>query len=133
MIVNSLMPLANTKIEQLSFTVQSIQDNDLSFLENMPKLKEFNFATNMFMTEQVAWIVANYPMLDGYALKAKIDCMLFDSNEHLVDVPKVIIVGKRKPVLKVEGNEEKIQKYVNNFEKLKEKYQGIPYKVAFAL
>lgn len=131
MIVNSFMPLASTKIERLSFTGQAIKDNDLSFLENMPKLKEFNFATNMFMTEQVAWIVANCPMLDGYALKAKIDCMLFDSNEQLVEVPKVIIVGKRKPVLKVEGNEEKIQKYVNNFEYLKEKYWGIPYKVAF--
>lgn len=59
--------------------------------------------------------------------------MLFDSNEHLVDVSQAIIVGKRKPVLKVKSNEEKIQKYVNNFEKLKEKYQGIPYRVAFAL
>lgn len=133
MVVDSFMPLANTKIEKLSFTGRAILDNDLSFLENMPKLKKFDFATNMFMTEQVAWIVANYPMLDGYALKAKIDCMLFDSNEHLVDVPQAIIVGKRKPVLKVKSNEEKIQKYVNNFEKLKEKYQGIPYRVAFAL
>lgn len=133
MLVDSFMPLANTKIEKLSFTGRTILDNDLSFLENMPKLKKFDFATNMFMTEQVAWIVANYPMLEGYSLKAKLDCMLFDSNEHLVDVPKVIIVGKRKPVLKVEGNEEKIQKYVNNFEELKEKYQGIPYRVAFAL
>ncbi len=133
MVVNSLMPLANTKLERLAFTGQAIQDNDLSFLENMPKLKEFNFATDLFMTEQVAWIVANCPMLDGYALKAKIDCMLLDSDEHLVDVPKAMIVGKRKPVLKVEGNEEKIQKYVNNFEKLKEKYQGIPYKIAFAV
>ncbi len=133
MVVDSFMPLANTKIEKLSFTGRAILDNDLSFLENMPNLKEFDFDTNMFMTEQVAWIVANYPMLDGYALKAKIDVMPFDSNEHLVDDLQTIIVGKRKPVLEVKGNEEKIQKYVNNFEKLKEKYQGIPYRVAFAL
>lgn len=133
MIVDSFMPLAGTGIERLSFTGQAILDHDLSFLENMPKLKEFHFATNIFTTEQVAWIVANCPSVDGYALKAKVDCMLGDSDEDMTDVLKSIIVGKRKPILKVKGNEEKIQKYVNNFEKLKEKYQGMPYKVAFAL
>lgn len=131
MIIESLMPLANSKIERLSFTGRAIEDNDLSFLETLPDIKTFDFSTNMFSTEQVAWIVANCPHAEGYALKAKIDCMLFDSNEHLVDVPKAIIVGKRKPVLKVEGNEERIQKYVDSFEKLKAKYKGVSYKVAF--
>ena len=131
MIIESLMPLANTKIERLSFTGRAIEDNDLSFLETLPDIKAFDFSTNMFSTEQVAWIVANCPHAEGYALKAKVDCMLLDSNEHMVDVPKAIIVGKRKPILKVEGNEEKIQKYVDSFEKLKAKYKGVSYKVAF--
>lgn len=131
MVLDSLMPLASTKIERLSFTGQAILDNDLSFLENMPKLKEFDFATNMFTTEQVAWIVANCHLLDGYALKAKIDCMLFESNDNPVDVPKSIIVGKRKPTLKIKGNEEKIQRYVDDFEDLRIKYKGVPYKIAF--
>ena len=131
MVIDSLMPLSNTKIERLSFTGRAIVDNDLSFLETLPNLKAFDFSTNIFTTEQIAWIVANYPQTEGYALKAKVDCMLCDSNEHMVDVPKTIIVGKRKPVLKVEGNEEKIQKYVDSFEKLKNKYKGVPYKVVF--
>ena len=131
MVIDSLMPLANTKIERLSFTGRAIEDNDLSFLEALPDIKAFDFSTNTFSTEQVAWIVANCPRAEGYALKAKVDCMLLDSNEHMVDVPKVIIVGKRKPVLKVEGNEERIQKYVDSFEKLKAKYKGVPYKMAF--
>ena len=131
MIIESLMPLANTKIERLSFSGRAIVDNDLSFLETLPDIKAFDFSTNMFSTEQVAWIVANCPHAEGYALKAKVDCMLLDSNEHMVDVPKAIIVGKRKPILKVEGNEERIQKYVDSFEKLKAKYKGVPYKMAF--
>ena len=131
MVLDSLMPLSNSKIERLSFTGRAIGDNDFSFLETLPELKVFDFATNVFTTEQVAWIAANCPLAEGYALKAKVDCMLPDSNEHLVDVPKSIIVGKRKPVLKVKGNEEKIQKYVDSFEKLKKKYKGTPYKVAF--
>ena len=131
MVIDSLMPLANTKIERLSFTGRAIEDNDLSFLEALPDIKAFDFSTNTFSTEQVAWIVANCPRAEGYALKAKVDCMLLDSNEHMVDVPKSIIVGKRKPILKVEGNEERIQKYVDSFEKLKAKYKGVPYKMAF--
>ena len=108
MIIESLMPLANTKIERLSFTGRAIGDNDLSFLETLPDIKAFDFSTNMFSTEQVAWIVANCPHAEGYALKAKVDCMLLDSNEHMVDVPKAIIVGKRKPILKAGGSEERI-------------------------
>ncbi len=131
MVIDTLTHLTNTQIERLSFTGQAIADNNLSFLENMPKLKAFDFATNMFTTEQVAWIVANFPLLEGYALKAKIDCMLCESSDNPVDVPKSIIVGKRKPTLKIKGNEEKIQKYVDTFESLKEKYQGVPYKLAF--
>ena len=133
MVLDSLMPLSNSKIERLSFTGRAIVDNDFSFLETLPELKVFDFATNVFTTEQVAWIAANCPLAEGYALKAKVDCMLLDSNEHLVDVPKSIIVGKRKPILKVKGNEERIKKYVDSFEKLKEKYKGMPYKVAFPL
>ena len=133
MVLDSLMPLSNSKIERLSFTGRAIGDNDFSFLETLPELKVFDFATNVFTTEQVAWIAANCPLAEGYALKAKVDCMLSDSNEHLVDVPKSIIVGKRKPVLKVKGNEEKIQKYVDSFEKLKKKYKGMSYKVVFPL
>ena len=133
MVLDSLMPLSNSNIERLSFSGRAIGDNDFSFLETLPELKVFDFATNVFTTEQVAWIASNCPLAEGYALKAKVDCMLPDSNEHLVNVPKSIIVGKRKPILKVKGNEEKIQKYVDSFEKLKKKYKGMSYKVAFPL
>lgn len=131
MVIDSLMPLANTKIEKLTFRGRAIADNDLSFMAALPNLKLFDFATNLFTTEQVAWIVANFPQIEGYALKAKLDCMLLDSNENKVKVPQAIIVGKRKPILKVKGNEERIQKYLDAFEKLKDKYKGVSYKEAF--
>ena len=129
--IDSLMPLANTKIEKFSFTGRAIEDNDLSFIESMTNFKVFDFSTNTFTTEQVAWIVANFPQVKGFALKAKQDCELFESNANLVNVPGTIIVGKRKPALIIKGNEAKIQKYVESFEKLKEKYKGMPYHVAF--
>lgn len=129
MILESLMPLANTHIEKFMFCGKCIKENDYSFLANMPYLKQFDFPTNMLTTEQVAWIVANFPTLEGFALRAKRDCTLFDSE--LKNVPGVLIVGRRKPSLIIEGNEKRIEKYVQNFEMLKEKYAGIPYKMAF--
>lgn len=131
MVVDSLMPFANTGVERLSFTGRAIADNDLSFLEQLPHLKVFDFDANLFTTEQVAWIVANFPQVEGFALKPKYDCELLESNENPVDVPGVIIVGKRKPALKVKGNEGKIEKYVQAFEALKKKYKGVPYRDAF--
>lgn len=131
MIVDSMMPLANTGVERLAFTGRAIEDNDLSFIEQLPHLKAFDFPTNLFTTEQVAWIVANFPQVEGFSLKSKRDCMLFESNENPVDVPGAIIVGKRKPALKVKGNEAKIEKYVHAFEVLKEKFKGVSYRNAF--
>ena len=131
MVIDSLMPVSNTKIERLAFNGRAIADNDLSFLEYLPHLKKFDFTTNMLTTEQVAWIVSNFPQVEGYALKSKLDCMLLDSNENMILVPHAMIIGKRKPSLRVKGNEQKIQRYLDSFEKLKNKYRGIPYKAAF--
>lgn len=129
MVLESLMPLANTNIEKLSFCGKAIAENDFSFLAHMPYLNVFDFPTNMFSTEQVAWIAANFPQLNGYALKANLNCELYDSSMN--KVPGTLIVGKRKPSLIIQGNEKRIEKYVSSFEALKQKYKGMPYKVAF--
>ncbi len=129
--LESFMPLSNTKIEKLSFNGKKILDNDLSFLFYMPELKVFDFATNFLTTEQVAWIVSNFLHLEGFALKARCDCKLFKSNQDFTEVPGTIIVGKRKPALIIEGNEEKIKKYELHFEQLIEKYKGKNYREAF--
>lgn len=131
MVIDSFLPISNMEIERLAFNGRAIADNDLSFLEHLPHLKKFDFATNMLTTEQVAWIVSNFPQVEGYALKAKLDCMLLYSNENRVLVPHAMIIGKRKPSLRVAGNEKRIQKYLDSFEKLKSRYKGVPYKVAF--
>ena len=129
MVIESLMPLANTSIEKFIFYGKSIIENDYSFLAGMPNLKQFDFPTNMLTTEQVAWIVSNFPNLDGFALKAKRDCDFYDASMN--KVLGTLIVGKRKPLMIIKGNEKRIERYVENFELLKQKYKGIPYKQAF--
>lgn len=131
LVLESLMPLANTHIEKVSFWGRAITDNNLSFIEKLPGLKVFDFPTNVFTTEQVAWIAANFPQIEGFALRAKRDCLLYKSSSEPIEVPGTIIVGKRKPSLVVEGNEERIKKYVESFEKLKLRYKGVSYRNAF--
>ena len=125
MTVESFLPLADTSIEELSFTGKRIDDDDLSFLSSMSHLRKFDFPANLFSTEQVAWIAANFPQLEGCFIKAKCDCPLCDG------VPGVMIVGKRKPYLPIEGNENRIQNYIDSFEALKRRLKGISYEKAF--
>lgn len=128
--VESLMPLAGTGIEELSFCGQTVEDNDLSFLLDMPRLRRFDFATNQFTTEQVAWIAANCPGVEGFALMARRDDPP-DPYPYGKEEPRTMIVGKRKPYLTIKGNEARIARYDANFEKLKEQYRGVPYHTAF--
>lgn len=126
MMLDSLLPLAGTGITHVCFHGKGIMNDDLSFLYDMKQLKTFDFNTNLYTTEQVAWIVANFPHLEGYALKAKRD---LPATTYTPECS--LIVGKRKPSLQIKGNEIRIQKYVDSFEALKKAYKGVPYREAF--
>ena len=123
-VVDSFMPLAGTRIEYLDFSGKKIVNDDLSFLWDMPELKRFDFPTNLFTTEQVAWMVSNFPDLKGYALCAKIDTKARNEMTGEYDEPESLIVGKRKPILVNKGNEARIQRYVDQFNQLVKCYKG---------
>jgi len=127
-VVDSLEPLRGTGISHLSFTGKDITNKDLSVLWDMPYLTEFDFFSNHFTTEQVAWMVANKPRMKGRYLCATVETTkLVDS----VEVPAVLIVGKRKPLLTRAGNETRIRKYVAAFDELVTRYRDVPYGEAF--
>ena len=131
--VESFSPLAHTGVTHLMFGAKRITDGSLEFLEKMPSLELFDFPLNQFTTEQAAWAVANFPKLQGFGLCAKRDDTVYKSGpngEHL-ELPGAYIVGKRKPALAYEKDAARIHRYVNQFEELKEKYRGVPYKEIF--
>ena len=131
--VESFSPLAHTGVTHLLFGAKRITDGSLEFLENMPSLELFDFPLNQFTMEQVAWAVANFPNLNGYGLCAKRDDTVYKSGpngEHL-ELPGAYIVGKRKPALSYEKDAARIQRYMDQFEALKKKYRGVPYKEIF--
>jgi hypothetical protein len=64
-------------------------------LRTMPNLEILNFPTNLYTTEQLAWLVAKLPNVQGYALRPTIK---YDDNSG----KDVLICGKRKPLLSSE-------------------------------
>lgn len=126
-VIDSFKYFKGTKIKHLSFSGKRIEDDDLSFLSDMDSLEEFDFATNLFTTEQVAWIVANFPNVKGFALKPTREYMGYNDETGKSDIPSVFIIGKRKPSIVVSGNEERIKRYMDSFLHLVESFKGKPY------
>lgn len=123
-VIDSLSCCRRTGIRRLGFRGKAIRDMDLSFLREMPALEMFDFAPNFLTTEQVAWIVGNCPHLKGQSLAPVIG-----AARHGKDAPAVMVVGKRKPTLPVEGNEQRIQRYIQRFEAAVEQYRGQPFPI----
>lgn len=117
----SLEPLAKSHCERVSFNCAKILDNNVSYLAQMPNLKYLDFKSNMFSTEQIAWLVAHLSDVQGRVLGA-----YYDWNEN-----EVIICGKRKPILMRGKDDERIKRYADKFEKLVKKYRTISYEEAF--
>ena len=126
-VIWSLNCLRGTKIKRLCFSGKKIEDMDLSVIPEMKELEIFDFPTNLFSTEQVAWLKANCPKLEGRAIKPYINYMAYNKETHKSELPAVIIVGKRKPSMTIEGNEARIAKYVKKFEESVERYWGVPF------
>lgn len=125
--IDTLKVFASSSVKKLQFYGKKIEDMDLSFVTQMEKLEVFDFPNNLFSTEQVAWVVANCPNLIGISLKPYIEYMQYNSETKQSDIPSVIIVGKRKPTLCIEGNERKIKRYVEQFDKYVSDYHGTTF------
>lgn len=132
MVVNSLLPLAKTHITHLEFFGKKIEDGNLSFFEHLPQLQRFDCPLHLLPTEQFAWIAANCSQAEGRALHAKEDSTVYKTiNGKPKELPGTFIIGKRKPCLPFEGNDARIQRYVDEFEKMKRKYRGVSFEEAF--
>ena len=121
--IESLRPFISTKIRRISFTGKTIRDMDISFIPQIKSLEVFDFPTNLFAMEEVARLVGMCPNLEGYALKPYIETKLFNEETRKADKPGVLLVGKRKPFLAIEGNEKRIADHVAKFNKIVEEFR----------
>lgn len=124
---DSFLPLAGSGVSHLSFNGRHILDGNLGFLEKMPELERFFVSAKEFTTEQTAWAAANFPRL-GKDFQAKHDGQVLSRGEFC---PGAFISGRGKPNLTYEKNAARIRYYVEEFEKLKNRYRGLSYAEAF--
>ena len=118
--LESLRPLKDTNIRRLSFSGKTIRDMDISFIPQMKALEVFDFPANLFAMEEVAWLAGKCPNVEGYALRPYIETKVYNPETNMADIPGVLLVGKRKPMIAVAGNEKRIANHVAKFNKIAE-------------
>jgi hypothetical protein len=116
-VLHDLQVLVNTKLKQFSFRGKKISVLDLEIFRTMPNLERLDFPTNFLTTEEIAWLKAKIPHLEGYSIRPYLK---FNSQDGMNDI---LICGKRKPSLHSIRDKERIQEYEAAFWKLVERYQ----------
>ena len=114
-ILNDLNVLEKTKLKEFCFAGKKITEEDLTIYTRMPHLEILDFPTNLYTTEQLAWLVAKLPHVKGYALRPFVK---FEDGEK-----DVLMCGKRKPFLSSKEDAARIKKNVYEFEKLVDNYR----------
>lgn len=121
-VADSYRIFRGTGVRRLDFSGKAISDMDLSFVLDMPALEEINLPTNLFTTEQNAWVAANRPDVRGYSLRPSI----YFPKDNIGEA-YALIVGKRKPSINIAGNEERIRRYEARFQELAAQLKGAPW------
>ncbi len=106
----ALEPLIETNLETLCYSnYKETLDEDLEVFANIKTLKQLDFPYNSYSTEMVARYIAENPGVKGTSLCA------YCVNEWYNDI---CIVGKRKPRLTLENDQQRIEKYEQKFKEL---------------
>ncbi len=113
--INIVPDLSQSKLEYVSFNASLPYEETYKFLQ-IPNLKELDFRSNLYKTEFLAWVCANYPEIEGFCLRPY---RIFQDNTGF-------ICGKRKPSFYMEDpkGKKKAENAEKRFEKMKENYVG---------
>jgi hypothetical protein len=127
--VASLEPIAKvTTLRRLGFVVGKVEDGRIQPLADLPLLERFDCSSNLFTTEQLAWLRAHLPdSVEGRVLAPfeKFDQPLPNPNGHGPD-RDVLVMGKRKPFLNSHADAARLQRYVDEYWKLVERFRNDP-------
>jgi hypothetical protein len=116
-VLHDVQVLANTNLKQFSFRGKKMTELSLEIFRTMPNLERLDFPTNLLTTEEIAWLKAKIPHLDGYSIRPYLK---FNSQDGMDDI---LICGKRKPSLHSTRDMDRIQKYETAFWQFVERYQ----------
>lgn len=116
-VIESLEPIAHlSNLQSLVFTAKKIEDERVDPLANLKKLRHISFPTNLFTTEQVAWLKARLPQDVQSKMLAP-----FWTIEKPIEMSgkkkNTFVIGKRKPFLDSEVDKARVKKYEMEFSK----------------
>lgn len=116
----TLDPLARLgRLRHLNFSAKSILDGRIQPLASLTRLESLSFPTNLFTTEQCAWLRARLPnSTTGRALEP-----LMKLDKPLVSGKDTLVIGKRKPWLNSATDRERIAGYEAQFWQLVEDFR----------
>jgi hypothetical protein len=117
-ILNTLAPIKNcTALKSLKFSAKKIFDGTIEPLAHLKQLEHLWFPSNLFSTEQVAWLKAHLP--DTVVSKVLAAYWTIDQPLRISGKDKdTFIVGKKKPLLSSVEDKERIAKYVAQFNEM---------------
>ena len=125
-VYESLEPVGDLAgLQTLAFSAKRIEDGRVQPLGGLTGLRGLSFPTNLFTTEQVAWLRARLPAtVQGRSLAATVP--VERPLEYHGKVRDVLLVGKRKPFLSSQDDERRIRRHVEEFERLVERFRTDP-------
>ncbi|WP_433495498.1 hypothetical protein ACQP26_09595 [Micromonospora sp. CA-248089] len=125
-VFETLEPLAAlTGLQRLSFHPKRVEDGRIQPLGELTNLEKLSIPTNLFTTDQVAWLRARLP-----------DSVESNALAGIVTMPRpiegggksldVLLVGKRKPFLDSKIDAVRIRKHVQAFEEMVAAFKNDP-------
>lgn len=119
--IESLAPLSQApRLANLYVSAKKLGDSDITPMLQMKQLKKLEFGNSMFTTEQIALLAAKM---------RHVECPNFSAYQRQRSpivtpdkVKDVRVSGKGKPLLSSTKDKKRLDKYVQQFEQLVEKY-----------
>ncbi|MHA7274792.1 hypothetical protein ACX80Z_15345 [Arthrobacter sp. TMT4-20] len=124
--LETLEPLgALAGLRSLQLYPKRIDDGRVQPLGSLTGLEKLSIPTNLFTTEQIAWLKARLPdKVESEALAAlNILKRPFEREGKSLDV---LLVGKRKPFLNSELDAARISRHVNKFDQMLTNFEEDP-------
>ena len=121
-ILNTLGPIKEcTTLKSLSFSAKKLLDRKIEPLAHLKQSEHLWFPSNLFSTEQVAWLKAHLP--DTVVSKVLNPYWTIDKPLNFSGKDKdTFIVGKRKPFLSSVEEKARISRYVEQFNEMHQWY-----------
>lgn len=115
--IKSIKPLISLKnLKYLGLTNIKIEEDTLQPIGELKDLELLEIS-NQFVTKEYAWLATRLPKTKCNMFEATISCNIVGADNKLVW--DMMVTGRRKPFLLSTKDQIKIDKYINDFERLK--------------